>query len=174
MFTRHCSHLLAAVVVLGCGDRESGIVAPRWEGPALSSHASGSSARGHASVTQQPSGELRTFSFTARVMPDGSVKGEYVNHNRQGDAVNHGEIDCLRLIGANGAVMSGPIRKHTNPAFEGFRSIVRVEDNGEGNDDPPDRVGMLNLVASTSTLDCQTFTPQILIPLEGGNIQVTP
>ena len=165
---------LLGVVLIGCADRVSEPVAPRWEGPVLSSHASGPSARGHASVTQQPSGELRTFSFTARVMPDLSVKGEMVNHNRQGDAVNHTEIDCLRLIGTNGAVMSGLIRKHTNPALEGFRSIFRVEDNGEGGNDAPDRVGLVSVVPPTSPLDCQSLTPTILMPLEGGNIQVDP
>jgi hypothetical protein len=128
---------------------------------------------GHANVTQAP-GVLRTFSFSAREMPDRTVEGNYVNHNRLGGAVNHGEIDCLRLIPPNGAVLSGPTRKHTNPAFEGGTTIFRVEDNGEGADSPPDRVSQLVIFMPGSPLDCHTFTPVVLLPVEGGNIQVRP
>ena len=133
----------------------------------------GSQVTGHATVTQAP-GVLRTFSFSARRMPDGTVEGNFVNHNRLGGAVNHGDIDCLRLIPPNGAVLSGPIRKHTNPTFVGRRTVFRVEDNGEGGDDPPDRVSQLVNLPAGSTLDCQTLTPVVLLPVEGGNIQVRP
>jgi len=107
-------------------------------------------------------------------MPDGTVQGTYDNHNRQGDAVNHGEIDCLRLIGTNSAVMSGPVRKHTNPVFEGSRSLIRVDDNGEGADDPPDGVSMLTIFPPDSEFDCMTFTPAATFPIVGGNVQIRP
>lgn len=107
-------------------------------------------------------------------MPDGSIHGEYDNHNRQGGFVNHGTIDCLRFIGDHGAVMSGVIQRSTNPAAPpGATSVFRVEDNGEGADDPPDQVSQLANFAS-GAVSCQTLTPVNLFPLAGGNIQVRP
>jgi hypothetical protein len=126
-------------------------------------------------VIQLPSGAKRTFSFHARVMPDGTVEGEYDNHNRQGGFVNHGDIDCLRFDGPNSAVMSGPSQRSTNPAAPlGSSSILRVVDNGEGADDAPDQVSMLIIVPPGSTSNCMNFTPATMLPLVGGNIQVRP
>jgi hypothetical protein len=171
---RHVRLLCAATLIACSADSGGNAVAPRFDVFQASPDESGPSVTGHINITQQPSGELRTFSFTARVMPDGSVQGQYVNHNRQGDAVNHGEIDCLQLIGTNGAVLSGPIRKHTDPAFEGGRTIFRVEDNGEGADDPPDRVSLLSIFQPGPAPDCITRAPLNTSPIEGGNIQVRP
>jgi hypothetical protein len=140
----------------------------------LSESESGPSASGHADVIQLPSGALRTFSFHARVMPDGSVEGEYDNHNRQQGFINHGDINCLRFINDHDVVMSGIIQNSDNPAAPpGGTSVFRVVDNGEGNDDP-DQVSQLSNFPVGSTVDCQTLTPMILFPLVGGNIQVRP
>ena len=171
---RHAPLLCAATLIACSSDLGDIAVAPQLGAVQTSAGAPGPSVTGHANMTQQPSGELRTFSFTGRVMPDGTVEGQFVNHNRQGDAVNHGEIDCLRLDGTNAAVLSGPIRKHTNPALEGGTTVFRVEDNGEGTNDPPDRVSVLMNFAPGSTEDCTTVTPAIMFPIEGGNIQVRP
>jgi hypothetical protein len=174
---RHCIPLACASALLACGSdsRVADPLSPRFAAGQLSTSPSGPSASGHASVIQQPSGALRTFSFHARVMPDGSVQGEYDNHNRQAGFVNHGDIDCLRLIGTNGAVMGGPSRRSDNPAAgPGSRVIFRVEDNGEGAGDVPDRVSLLFLFPPGSTEDCQIFTPPNTSPIEGGNIQVRP
>jgi hypothetical protein len=145
------------------------------QGSALSTQESaGPSASGHGNFTQAP-GVLRTFSFEGRVMPDGSVEGNFNNHNRLGGIVNHGDIDCLRLIGTNGAVLSGPIRKHTDPAFEGWTAGFRVEDNGEGSNESPDRVSVI-FVVPPGRDNCQAFTPgePSMRVLEGGNVQVRP
>ena len=177
MFTvRHCLSALGGTILLACAaDSNPTAVRPRLSAFELSEDVPGPWAGGHANVIQLPSGAKRTFSFHARVMPDGSVDGEYDNHNRQGGFVNHGEIDCLRFLGPNGAVMSGPSERSTNPAApEGSISIFRVEDNGEGADDPPDRVSQLLIFPPGSAENCQTFTPATLIPLIGGNIQVRP
>ena len=174
---RDCLPPLCGAVLLACA-ADSSPTAARWPALAavqLSEGASGPSASGHADVIQLPSGAKRTFSFHARVMPDGSVEGEYDNHNRQGGSVNHGDIDCLRFIGTNGAVMSGHVRRSTNPgAPPGSTAIFRVEDNGEGAHDVPDRVSQLTTLPPGSTPNCQTLTPVILFPLVGGNIQVRP
>ena len=178
MFTpRHWPVPLCGAALLACASESSPTAArpPASAAVQLSESASGPSASGHANVIQLPSGAKRTFSFHARVMPDGSVEGEYDNHNRQGGFVNQGDIDCLRFVGTNGAIMSGPVKRSTNPAAPpGARSIFRVEDNGEGADDVPDRVSPLFIVAGDSPVTCQNFTTEVLIPLVGGNIQVRP
>jgi hypothetical protein len=164
---------LLAVATVGCAPGSVSEPARPELQALLTVDGVGAQVTGHASVTQAP-GVLRTFSFSARQMPDGTVEGNFVNHNRLGDAVNHGEIDCLRLIPPNGAVLSGPIRKHTNPDFEGGTTVFRVEDNGEGGDSPPDRVSQLLNFLPGVTADCHAVTPLILLPVEGGNIQVRP
>lgn len=171
---RRCLPPLCAAALFACGTDSSptDALSPRSLALELSQSASGPSASGHADVIQLPSGAKRTFSFHARVMPDGSVEGEYDNHNRQAGFVNHGDIDCLRFIGSNSAVMSGQARRSTNPAAPpGSRAIFRVEDNGEG-DDVPDRISQLTIVPPDSPATCQNVTPVILFPLVGGNIQV--
>jgi hypothetical protein len=171
--------LLSPVVAVACaGDANRNVLAPSAQtrdlAPLSSQASAGPAASGHGNVTQAP-GVLRTFSFEARVMPDGSVEGNFNNHNRLAGFVNLGDVDCLRLIGSNGAVLSGPVRKHTNPAFETWSAVFRVEDNGEGGD-PPDRVSVISLQPPGSPNTCHTFTPgeQDMRVVEGGNIQVRP
>ena len=150
-------------------------LSPRLLSVEFSESESGPSASGHADMIQEPSGALRTFSFHARIMPDGSVQGEYDNHNRQQGFVNHGDIDCIRFIRTNSAVMSGVILRNDNPiAPPGGTSIFRVEDNGEGADDPPDRVSQVANFPAGSPANCNTITPVNMFPIVGGNIQVRP
>ena len=178
MFTaRHWLPLLCGATLLACATDSSPTAtrSPGFSAAQLLESESGPSASGHADVIQLPSGAKRTFSFHARVMPDGSVEGEYDNHNRQGGFVNHGDIDCLRFIGTNGAVMSGVAQRSTNPgAPPGSTAIFRVEDNGEGADDPADQVSQVAIFPPGSAANCQNTTPVILFPLVGGNIQVRP
>jgi hypothetical protein len=166
----------AALILLACsGDSRTPDPGSLIAGPSSSLDASGPSASGHANLVQLPSGALRTFSFQAHVMPDGSVQGELDNHNRQGGFVNHGDIDCMRLIGTNGAVMSGRSARSTNPASpEGSVLIFRVEDNGEGSDAATDRITLLLIFPPSSPNNCMNFTPPTLAPIAGGNLQVRP
>ena len=175
MFSRcRFAQILCVGALLACG-ADSGmqpVRAARLDAVSAGLTASGPSASGHATLIQQPSGARRTFSFEARRMPDGTVRGEFVNHNRQQDMVNHGDIDCFRLLGPNSAVMSGPIRKHTTTEMEGWTTIFTVEDNGEGSGDAGDRVSQLvNLPPGVA--DCTSRTP-VLLPIIGGNVQVRP
>ena len=178
MFTvRHCLLPMCGAALVACASDSTPTAARSPASSALQpvEIAAGPSASGHADVIQLPSGAKRTFSFHARVMPDGSVEGEYDNHNRQGGFVNHGDIDCLRFIAPNDAVMSGRTQRSTNPAAPaGTVALFRVEDNGEGADDAPDRVSQLLIFPANSTESCQTVTPAILFPLVGGNIQLRP
>jgi hypothetical protein len=175
--SRHVATLLCAGTLLACSaePNSSHVLAPQLRLSETPVNAAGPSASGHANVTLVPSGALRTFSFHARVMPDGTVEGEYDNHNRQLGTSNHGDVDCLRFIGTNRAVMSGTIRRTNNPGGTvGGRTIFTVEDNGEGDDDPPDRVSQLLLLPPGSNQDCTNFTNTTSIAIEGGNIRVDP
>jgi len=178
MFTpRFWLPLLCGATVLACATDSSPTAAPspRLSAIQRSESESGPSASGHADVIQLPSGALRTFSFHARVMPDGSVEGEYDNHNRAAGFVNHGDVTCLRFINDHDAVLSGVAQKSDNPAAPpGTTAVFRVGDNGEGADDPPDQVSQLANLPAGSTADCRTITPVILFPLVGGNVQIRP
>jgi hypothetical protein len=177
--SRHVATLLfCAGILLACSAEPTPdpILAPHLNLSQTPANAAGPSASGHANVTLVPSGALRTFSFHARVMPDGSVEGEYENHNRQLGSMSHGDIDCLRFIGTNRAVMSGTIRRIVNNpgGTAGGRAIFTVEDNGEGANDPPDRVSSILLLPPGSNQDCSNFTNTTSIAIEGGNIRVDP
>ena len=159
--------------LLACGDSRTEPASPISPN-AASAAESGPTASGHGDIIQLPSGALRTFSFHARVMPDGSVQGEYDNHNRQLGFVNHGDLDCIRFVGTNGAVMSGHATRSTNPAApEGSVTIFRVEDNGEGAD-AQDRISQLLLFPAGSPNDCMNTIPPVLLDIVGGNVQVRP
>jgi hypothetical protein len=178
--SHHVATLLCAGTLLACSAEPTPdrVLAPHLNLSEIPMNAAGPSASGHADVIQQPSGAKRTFSFHGRRMPDGTVQGEYDNHNRQQGFVNHGDVDCLRFVGTNVAVMSGTVLRSTNPAAPaGGRAIFTVEDNGEGADDTPDtpdRVSMLFNFPAGSTVDCMTFTPIANLSIIGGNIRVDP
>lgn len=172
---RRCLWPVLGMTLLACaGESDSRDPASRLAAPAPSLSEAGPSVSGHGNIIQLPSGALRTFSFHARVMPDGTVQGEYDNHNRQGGFVNHGDIDCLRFIGTTEAVLSGRASRSTNPlAPEGSVTIFRVEDSGEG-DDVVDRVSQLLIFPADSPNNCMNFTPATTLPIVGGNVQVSP
>src|SRR5687768_10973584 len=172
--TRLVVSLVSAGTVLACSGESTDkhALAPDLRLSETPVNEAGPSASGHVTVIQA-SGTRRTFSFTARRMPDGTVHGQYENHNRALGFSNHGDVDCLRFVGENIAVMSGTIRRSDNPAGpEGGRTIFRVEDYGEGADSPPDRVSMLALFPPGGTEDCANFTPTTSIAIIGGNIRV--
>jgi hypothetical protein len=176
LYPRRFPSLLCGTALIACAETSAPADAfsPISSGPQFSLSASGPSASGSGVLIQQPSGAMRTFTFHARVMPDGSVEGEYDNHNRQGGFVNHGDVDCLRFIGENVAVMSGPVTRSTNPAaVMGSVTIFLVEDNGEGAE-TPDRISLLAIFPPGSTLNCMTLTPLSAQPIVGGNVQVHP
>jgi hypothetical protein len=81
----------------------------------------------------------------------------------------HADINCLRFIGSNTAVLSGPVTRTEDPRFEGDTVYFLAVDNGEGSDDPPD--GLLGLFTTTSCESTFNGTPGAV---EQGNIQVRP
>ena len=166
--------ILSLVAAIACGrDSRPGLVSPDLD---LNGPGPGPSISGHGEWIN-PAGELVSRSFHARVMPDGIVQGEFVqwvtalNGDRR---PNRGDLDCLRFIAPNEAIVSGPILVNENPALIGDTQIFRVRDAGEGND-ADDRMSSL-FFREPGTFDCQTLTPPEtnMRPLEAGNLQVRP
>ena len=166
--------LSVTAISLGCSNDSLGdMTAPQLD-PAADP-AAGSSISGHGEWIN-PAGELVSRSFHARVMPDGSVQGEFVqcvtalNGDRR---PNRGDLNCLRFITDNDAVVSGPILVNENPDLIGVTQIFRVRDAGEGAE-ADDRMSSVFFREPITGLDCQSLTPPEtnMRPLEGGNLQV--
>jgi hypothetical protein len=172
---RHAATLLCAAILFGCSaESSSKVLAPDALTLQLdaSGSSSGPSASGHANWIN-PSGDEIHRSFQARAK-DGVVEGNFVQHNKVSEFWAKGDIDCLRLLSPNEAVLSGPIREGSFPGAMGLTAIFRVGDGGEGSNDPPDRTSGLNIQPAGSTLDCNTFVNPTFTPIESGNIQVKP
>jgi hypothetical protein len=146
-----------------------------------SAAASRPSASGHGTVLlQDTDGKTvrRQFSFSARVMPDGTVKGSGILHNPSFDPKYDAQFDitCLQIVG-NRASFGGSIRKTSDPVFndEFDAAFFTVFDNGEpgADNDTISEVFFDNVVEPSA---CQFIGaddfPQI--PIESGNVQVTP
>lgn len=137
------------------------------------------SSSGHGTILlQDTDGKTvrRQFSFSARVMPDGSVQGTAVLHNPSFDPKysNLINITCLQVVG-NRASFGGSIKKTSDPVFndEFDAAFWTVFDNGEPGDgnDTISEMFFDNVVEPSA---CQFIGaddfPQI--PIEGGNVQV--
>jgi hypothetical protein len=143
--------------------------------------ASKPSANGHGTILLQDT-EGRTvrrqFSFSARVMADGSVKGSAILHNPSFDPKYDAQFDitCLQVVG-NRASFGGSIRKTSDPVFndEFDAAFFTVFDNGEpgAGNDTISEVFFDNVVEPST---CQFIGaddfPQI--PIESGNVKVNP
>ena len=146
-----------------------------------SAAAPGPSASGHGTVLlQDTNGRTvrRQFSFSARVMSDGTVKGSGVLHNPSFDPKYDAQFDitCLQVVG-NRASFGAAIRKTSDPVFndEFDAAFFTVFDNGEpgAGNDTISEVFFDNVVEPSA---CQFIGaddfPQI--PIESGNVQVNP
>ena len=146
-----------------------------------SAAASKTSASGHGTILLQDT-EGRTvrrqFSFSARVMSDGSVQGSGILHNPSFDPKYDAQFDitCLQVVG-NRASFGGSIRKTSDPVFndEFDAAFFTVFDNGEpgAGNDTISEVFFDNVVEPSA---CQFIGaddfPQI--PIESGQVQVNP
>ena len=146
-----------------------------------SAAAPGPSASGHGTILlQNTDGKTvrRQFSFSAKVMPDGTVQGSAVLHNPSFDPKYAAQFDisCLKVEG-NRASFGGSIRKTTDPVFndEFDAAFFTVFDNGEpgAGNDTISEVFFDNVVEPST---CQFIGaddfPQI--PIQSGNVQVNP
>ena len=85
------------------------------------------------------------------------------------------DIDCLRFLNPQEAVMSGIVTENLNPALVGQTLIFRVYDDGEGGDAVDRQSGAIFRMVSTG-VNCHNFAnPDANVtPILGGNIQVRP
>jgi hypothetical protein len=118
-------------------------------------------------------GELRNFAFSAITAPDGTVQGQAQLNNRQQSAIDHLDIDCMRVVG-NTAVISGVVTS-SNSGQAGNTGVFAVQDLGEGKNAQPDRLSLVYFYAPqyAGTL-CTffSFADFPTSPIQGGNIQV--
>jgi hypothetical protein len=145
-----------------------------------SAAAAGPSASGHGTILLQNSkGKTvrRQFSFSARVMPNGTVQGTAIIHNPSFDPKYSAQFDitCLQVVG-NRASFGGSVRKTTDPVFndEFDAAFFTVFDNGPGNaNDTISEIFFDNVVEPSA---CQFIGaddfPQI--PIESGSVTVRP
>jgi hypothetical protein len=144
-------------------------------------------AGGHGNLIS--GGELRTFSFAAVRHADGTVSGQVQVKNRALDVRAHIDVDCLKFEGGNRAIAGGTITESSNPELiaPGRISVFGVEDNGEGEGAPPDRITTIPDYAPPKSCNEFTFVgdtlrelanPSVVVraltPITAGNIQVRP
>jgi hypothetical protein len=78
--------------------------------------------------------------FTARLDGDGVASGELEAHFSVPDESIHMDVSCLAVSG-NEAWLGGVVtRSHPTGVFLDRVFIIRVQDNGQGEHDPPDRM----------------------------------
>ena len=144
-----------------------------------SAAAPGPSASGHGTILlEDADGRTvrRQFSFSARQMSDGTVRGNAVIHNPSFDPKYDAQFDitCLQIVG-NRASFGASIRKTSDPVFndEFDAAFFTVFDNGEpgADNDTISEVFFDNVVEPSA---CQFIGaddfPQI--PIENGSVQV--
>jgi hypothetical protein len=121
--------------------------------------------------------EKSTFVFNAVQQIDGSVVGHLTYHFRSADVTFHMQNDCLNIVG-NSAVITGTVTMVTGTSLPfivpGARGIFKVQDNGEGNADPPDLISDVIIYPPMSMIDCRvTNVGNPYLPIDG-NIDVKP
>ena len=121
---------------------------------------------------EYPEGMKRHFSIHASLMPDGGVKGNGVLHFTGGERDIKFDISCMHVNG-NTATLSGIITYSSVPEYQGTYCYVRVVDNGEGNNDAPDKISLL-YVDLQYPVNCAINLYCELFEIGSGNIQVKP
>ena len=128
------------------------------------------SARGSGNVRDTPG---RVVTFNAKEHADGSVSGKFQLQFPANDfdwAVLRADVTCLAVNG-NVAIIGGTTDNETFPGD----AVFMVEDNGEGNNDDPDRMSLMWVGAAPGFAQsvCDRINPTPF-PLEvsRGNVQV--
>jgi hypothetical protein len=89
----------------------------------------------------EPRNQWMDVEFNARQTADGSVHGKwhYQFHSRKPGGRIMAEVVCLSVVG-NSAWLGGRAIQAVNPGNVGKWFGLRVVDNGEGANDPPDQM----------------------------------
>jgi hypothetical protein len=161
-----------ASLAAGCGSAGESVAGPdlRKEAAVTSPVTLAVTGSGHYTAAE---GQWRTFSFTVRQMPDGTVQGRFAGTAHLPDGgVNHwaGPLTCVVVDGTE-AWFGGVYERATNPALVGTGFTVKVEDNGEGRRADPDMISRAMRGGSDCTLR-PTPNPEFYYQVEAGNIQI--
>lgn len=78
------------------------------------------------------------------------------------------DVNCVQ-IAITDASMSGTVTSSSLPALVGTQSLLTVEDNGQGQESPPDRYTWV----MTSAADCHSFPPPSQ-DVTDGHVHVKP
>lgn len=113
----------------------------------------------------------RHFSFQAKMLKDGSVKGSGQLTYTSGELKVKFSIDCITVTG-NIAILSGNIISNSNnPEYAGSACRFSVMDNGEGKNADPDLMTPMQTFPGLESIACDYNGVGFLEVLEG-NIQV--
>jgi hypothetical protein len=104
--------------------------------------ASAQSVTGHVNFTgiegaPLPPNQLSTLSFSARTLPDGTVKGQVQIKSRYSGLFAHGEVVCM-VVDENQAWLAGVITQSDDEDNVGATFLIGLADNGEGINAEPD------------------------------------
>lgn len=133
----------------------------------------GLGASGAAHISRD--GERLTLSFNVKQLASGEVIGQAQRKSEPTDTITHYELNCMRIVG-NRAIIGGIVTRSSSPrVVVGRKAIFSVEDNGEGPNEPVDRVSfVLHAASATTPGTCETVTPPAAatFDVEKGNVQV--
>ena len=174
------SLVIGSVGLLGCVDNTH-----RNEptASAISANVTQTSGRSAIGSGQIISGAApRRITFAAVRHADGSVSGEYLL-NTPGVEIPgfftriHANIICFRIVG-NEARIGGVVDQSSDPGFLGRDMAFLAKDNGEGFNNPADRLsppfiptGIENFAATFCEESAQLSDPP-LYSIENGNVSI--
>jgi hypothetical protein len=131
---------------------------------------------GGGSVVREdiPGAPREIYGFTAQVDAQGNVRGEAEVHFPSDTVKMHIDVQCL-AIQHNEAWMSGPVTRSNNPDTPVGRVFFwQVQDNGEGQGAPPDRVSnFIHRPGNNYAPDvCKWKYPLTTFPWDNGNVRI--
>jgi hypothetical protein len=114
------------------------------------------------------------YGFQAQLDAEGSAWGEAEVHFPSDDVTMHIAVQCL-VVERNIAWMSGPVMHYGDPAIPVGRVFVwRVQDNGEGQGAPPDRISNFRYnPADNYPADiCRQKWALPMVPWDNGGVRI--
>ena len=146
----------------------------------LTTRAAGGNQMANGGGTTVEGGEKSTFVFNAVKKSDGSVTGHLVYLVRVSNITIKMDLDCVRFIGNNTAVLSGIVTQVSGDNIPfyirvGSNAYFEVVDKGQGNDSNPDLISDLifPIGAGSANVNCTNRRVRTYLPISG-NIQVKP
>lgn len=114
------------------------------------------------------------YGFQARLDAEGNAWGEAEVHFPSDDANMHIAVQCL-VVERNLAWMSGPVTRSDDPdAPVGTVFVWRVQDNGEGEGAPPDRISNFAYRPADNYAPdvCQEKRALTMFPWDNGGVRI--